>query len=109
MDRIKSYELIYQDQTAVMDYMNKYIPATPNSQINVLNDAIATLTQQISQMAQILANQTNPNQRTVNFQSRQNQQLNGGVCFSCRQPRYIKRNCLGFVTPNVLNLIMSNV
>jgi hypothetical protein len=109
VDRAKSYELIYQDQTAVMDYINKYTPATSNSQINVLNDAVATLTQQISQMAQILANQTNPNQRTVNFQPRQNQQLNREVCFSCRQPRYIKRNCLEFVTPNVLNLIMSNV
>ena len=56
-----------------MDYINKYTPVTPNSQINVLNDAVTTLTQQISQMAQILANQTNSNQRTVNFQPGQQQ------------------------------------
>jgi len=66
VNRAKSYELIHQNQAAIAAHMNKYMPAVSNIQVNILNDAIATLTQQMSQMTLALANQTNPNWR-ANF------------------------------------------
>lgn len=115
VDRAKSYELTYQDQAAVSAYMNKYAPAVPNTQVNVLNDAITMLTQQISQMAQTMVNQSNQNRRigfrnnNPNFQPGQNQQPNRGVCFSCGQPGHMKRNCPNPVTPNIQNPVVPNV
>jgi len=101
VDRAKSYELTYQDQAAVSAYMNKYAPAVPNTQINVLNDVITNLTQQIGQIAQAFANQMNQNRRTgfrnnapLNNQPGQIQQPNRVVCFSCGQPGHVRRNCL---------------
>ena len=110
VDRVKSYELTYQDQAAVTAYMSKYTPTASNTQVNVLNDAIANPAQQIGQITQTLANQASQNRRTgfrnnvnTNSQPGQTLQFSKGVCFNCGQPGHIKRNCSGFVTPNSQN------
>ena len=111
LNRAKQYELAYKDTASVEAYMNKYTPtlSNANAQIGVLNNAIASLTQQIQQMN--LGGQRNntgyrqnnnrqfqpfnaSNVNQVNQPWRQNNQRGTGiVCFDCNQPGHIRRNC----------------
>jgi hypothetical protein len=109
LNRAKSYELTYKDQKAVTAYMSKYTASPVNNTTSELQNAIALLTQKITEINTNVNTQSTPrrnwrnnNNYNNNNYNNNNQQRNNQnntynrqnlICYSCGQPGHTKRNC----------------
>jgi hypothetical protein len=92
VDRAKQYELTLGDQKASAAYTSRFASVGVSAQSDTLQKAIQELTQQIQQMNRGPYTQRRNNNRNANPQSQDGSRPRI-VCYSCRQPGHIVRNC----------------